>query len=76
MGTDWIAYSAYMLNFTSMSMRNIAWLRALSISANILYVFYGFTIGARPLMVGGTIAICIHGYQLYCLQRRNAARLT
>jgi|GEM_PF-7030397 len=69
MSVDWIAYSAYLINFTSMSMRRISRLRVLAISANVLYVCYGFAIQAHPLMVGGSIAICIHSYQLVRLMR-------
>jgi hypothetical protein len=56
------------LNLTSMVMKDILYLRLLSLTANAVYIIYGLLIGATPIVVGSFIAIIIHSVNIYRLK--------
>ena len=60
-----IGYAALLLNLTSMTMKNMLYLRYLSMIANGMYVMYGIGLNAWPIIIGCSIATLIHGYQIY-----------
>jgi len=60
---------ACLLNLLSMTMADMVRLRALSLTANAIFVLYGVQIDAYPIVVSCTIAAAIHCYQLVQLRR-------
>jgi hypothetical protein len=66
---DAIGYSALSLNIISMGMKNILYLRVCSLLANSMYVIYGILLYAMPMIIGGSIAVLLHTYRIYCLIR-------
>ncbi len=64
---DIIGYSALILNLFSMTMKNVLHLRMLAIGANSIYIIYGVFLKATPFIVGCTIAVVIHAYNVYNL---------
>jgi hypothetical protein len=61
------------LSLLAMTMKSILPLRIISAVANFVYVIYGYFLGAPPLVLGGTVAIVIHGYHIHKLARNNQA---
>ena len=61
---DLIGYAALIFNLISMTRSNVVRLRQISALANAVYVIYGFLISAYPVIIGGTIAVALHAYQL------------
>ena len=61
---DLIGYIGLTINLLSMTMKDILWLRWLSIVANFIYICYGVMLGAIPFIIGCSIAVCIHIYHL------------
>jgi len=61
---DIIGYVALAINLFSMSTKGEYKLRLISLFANLLFIVYGFLIIATPVIVGGIIATCLHGYHL------------
>ena len=61
---DAIGYFGLALNLYSMSTKGEYKLRAVSLIANVIYIFYGSLISATPIIVGCTIAVFLHGYHL------------
>lgn len=66
-----VGYAALVLNLTSMTMKNIFYLRLLSLVANVINLIYGILIDAPPFVVGGVIAICIHSFYIYKLYKNK-----
>lgn len=50
-GLFYVAQAAYGLTLLSYSVRNVAWLRALAITAGIAAIFYGFNASREPLWI-------------------------
>lgn len=69
--THFIGYSALALNLFSMTRKNMVYLRALSLMANGIYVVYGILLNAPPFIIGCSIAVGIHGYQLYMIYQKK-----
>ena len=61
---DCIGYGGLVINLYSMSTKGEYKLRLISLIANIIYILYGVLISATPIIVGCTIAVCLHGYHL------------
>lgn len=61
---DCIGYVALVINLYSMSTKGEYKLRLISLIANMGYILYGALISATPIIVGCTIAVCLHGYHL------------
>jgi hypothetical protein len=70
-----IGYAALLLNTLSMTMKNVLYLRALSLVANLIYIFYGILLGVPPMVIGCAIAIIIHSYWIYKLQKEKTVNL-
>lgn len=66
-----IGYAALLLNTFSMTMKNVLYLRVLSLLANLIYLFYGILFGVPPMIIGCAIAIIIHSYRIYKLQKEK-----
>ncbi len=59
-----IGYSGLALNLISMTMKNMFYLRLFALLANGIYVVYGAIINAPPFIIGCSIAVIIHVYQI------------
>lgn len=68
-----LGYIGLALNLLSMTMKNILTLRALSASANFIYIIYGVLLGAPPVIIGCTIAVVIHSYHIVKLIQKKKA---
>lgn len=53
-----------LLNLSSMAMKEVLYLRILSLCANIIYIIYGLLLQATPFIIGCTIAVGIHVYHI------------
>ena len=61
---DCIGYGALVINLYSMSTKGEYKLRLISLIANTIYILYGALISATPIIIGCTIAVLLHGYNL------------
>ncbi len=68
---DSIGYAALVINLYSMSTKGEYKLRIISLIANIGYIFYGALISATPIIIGCTIAVCLHGYHIKRLRTKG-----
>ncbi|WP_111683062.1 hypothetical protein [Winogradskyella tangerina] len=68
-----IGYSALGVNLLSMTMKNILLLRALSLIANLIYIAYGILLNAPPFIIGCGIAVLIHGFHIFKIQKSKKA---
>ena len=68
-----IGYVALVLNLISMTRKDMVYLRWLSLLANGLYIVYGILLKAPPFILGCSIAVSIHAYQLYQIHQRKEA---
>jgi hypothetical protein len=73
-----LGFLALTLNLTSMTMKNIFYLRVLSLIANSLYIVYGLLIDAAPIIAGSFVAVVIHAVSIYKLkhQKQSHDKLT
>lgn len=70
-----LGFLALTLNLTSMAMKDMLYLRALSLLANAIYVIYGLLIGAAPIVTGSFVAVVIHSVSIYRLKRSRQITL-
>ena len=63
-----IGYAALGLNLASMAMKNMLYLRVLSLLANLVYLVYGIVLQAPPFIIGCAIAVLIHTFQIVKLR--------
>lgn len=70
-----LGFLALSLNLTSMSMRDMMYLRVLSLTANALYFIYGLLIKSPPIMTGSLIAVVIHSISIYRMKQTKAMNL-
>ena len=63
--TNALGFLALTLNLTSMTMKDILYLRFLSLVANTIYIIYGLLIGAAPIIAGSFVAVVIHSVSIY-----------
>ncbi len=68
---DGVGYFALVINLYSMSTKGEYKLRLISLTANAIYIYYGFLIKASPVIIGCTIAVCLHAYHLKRLRVQN-----
>jgi len=68
---DSIGYIGLALNLYSTSTEGEYKLRLISLIANGVYIFYGVLIQAKPVLIGCTIAVFLHGYHLRRLQKKG-----
>ena len=67
-----LGFLALSLNLTSMTMKNMMYLRVMSLSANSLYIVYGILIQSLPIMTGSLIAVVIHAVSIFKMKQRKA----
>jgi drug/metabolite transporter (DMT)-like permease len=70
-----LGYIALVINLTSMTMKNVIYLRFLSLIANAIYIVYGFFLTSPPLMIGCGIAVVIHGFHIMKLRKEKNSNL-
>lgn len=68
MASDIVGYTALVLNLYSMSAKGERRLRIISAVANAIYIVYGSMISALPIIIGCSVAVCLHLYRLYHLK--------
>ena len=61
---DMIGYLALSINLYSMSVKGEQKLRIISAIANSFFVIYGSMIVAMPIIIGSSIAVCLHTYHI------------
>jgi hypothetical protein len=66
--THVLGFSALTLNLTAMAMKDILYLRVLSLLANTIYIIYGLLISAAPIVTGSFVAVVIHSISIYRLK--------
>jgi hypothetical protein len=66
--TTALGFLGLTLSLSSMAMKNILYLRFLSLTANAIYIVYGALLGAIPIIVGSIIAVLIHSVNIYKLK--------
>ena len=74
--TNALGFLALILNLTSMTMKDILYLRALSLVANALYIVYGLLMGAPPIITGSFVAVVIHAVRIYRLKHPKQITLS
>ena len=62
-----LGYGALVINLSSMAMKQVLYLRVLSLIANALYIVYGVLLNAPPFIVGCSVAVMIHGWHIFRL---------
>lgn len=67
-----LGFLALSLNLTSMAMKEMMYLRILSLIANALYIVYGILIQSPPIVTGSLIAVVIHAISIYKMKKRSA----
>ena len=65
-----IGYVALVLNLASMAMKDMFYLRSVSLTANAIYIVYGILLNAPPFIIGCSIAVLIHAHQIIKLRRQ------
>ncbi|MCP2024942.1 hypothetical protein L1276_000082 [Flavobacterium sp. HSC-32F16] len=66
-----IGYIALLLNTISITMKNVLYLRILSLIANLIYIIYGILLGIPPMIIGCAVAIMVHTYRIYKLHKEK-----
>ena len=74
--TNALGFFALTLNLTSMAMKDILYLRGLSLLANAIYIIYGLLIGAAPIVTGSFVAVVIHSVSIYRLKHPKQTTLS
>ena len=67
--TNALGYLGLILNLTSMAMKDVLYLRFLSLVANAIYFVYGLLIGATPVIIGSFIAVILHSVNIYKIKQ-------
>lgn len=66
---EWVGYAASALIVISLIMTSVVKLRIVNTAGCILFVIYGFTVGAYPVAVSNLLIVFINFYHLYRLKR-------
>jgi hypothetical protein len=74
--TNALGFLALTLNLTAMTMKDILYLRILSLVANTIYIIYGLLLGAAPIVMGSLVAVVIHAVTLYRLKHPKQITLS
>ena len=74
--TNALGFLALTLNLTAMTMKDILYLRVLSLVANAIYIIYGLLLGAAPIVAGSFVAVVIHAVTLYRLKHPKQITLS
>lgn len=65
---EWVGYSASALIVISLIMTSVVKLRVLNTAGCVLFVVYGFIIGAYPIAISNLMIVLINLYHLYKLK--------
>ncbi len=65
---EWVGYSASALIVISLIMTSVVKLRVLNTAGCVLFVVYGFIIGAYPVAISNLMIVLINLYHLYKLK--------
>lgn len=65
---EWVGYSASALIVISLIMTSVVKLRVLNTAGCVLFVVYGFIIGAYPVTISNLMIVLINLYHLYKLK--------
>lgn len=65
-------YTGLSLNLISMAMRNTLYLRVCALIANAVYIVYGFLLNAPPIYIGCSIAVLLHSYRIFKMQKETS----
>ena len=68
---DMIGYLALSINLYSMSVKGEQKLRIISAVANTCFIIYGSLIAALPIVIGSTIAVCLHSYHIIRISKEK-----
>ena len=68
---DTIGYLALATNLYSMYTKGEYKLRLISAIANAIYIVYGVLLNALPIIIGCSIAVCLHIYRLNKLKSKK-----
>jgi hypothetical protein len=74
--TNALGFLALTLNLSAMTMKDILYLRVLSLVANAIYIIYGLLLGAAPIVAGSFVAVVIHSVTIYRLKRPKQITLS
>jgi hypothetical protein len=74
--TNALGFLALTLNLTAMAMKDILYLRVLSLVANTIYILYGLLLGAAPIVTGSFVAVVIHSVSIYRLKHPKQITLS
>jgi hypothetical protein len=74
--TNALGFLALTLNLSAMTMKDILYLRVLSLVANTIYIIYGLLLGAAPIVAGSFVAVVIHGVTIYRLKHPKQITLS
>ncbi len=66
-----LGFLGLILSLASMSMKDILYLRFLSLAANSIYIIYGVLIDATPIIAGSIIAVIIQAIRIYKLNQNK-----
>mgnify|MGYP000132337353 CR=1 FL=1 len=66
-----LGYLAASINLVAMGMKNILFLRILSLTANTLFIAYGIQLQSTPIAWSCSIAALIHIYHLTKMYRES-----
>ena len=59
-----LGFLALFVNLLAVSRKNMQSFRLLHLSGSFLYIIYGFSISAMPIVLGAIFYACIHIFQL------------
>ena len=68
---DMMGYLALCINLYSMSVKGEQKLRIISAIANTCFVIYGSLIAALPIVIGSTVAVCLHSYHIIRIEKEK-----
>jgi hypothetical protein len=74
--TNALGFLALTLNLSAMTMKDILYLRVLSLVANAIYILYGLLLGAAPIVTGSFVAVIIHSVSIYRLKHPKQITLS
>lgn len=65
---EWVGYVASILIVISLIMTSVVKLRIVNTAGCVLFVFYGFVVGAYPVAISNLLIVLINLYHLYRLK--------
>ena len=71
MTVEWIGYLALAIGLIAIANKHMLWLRLLHGLSAATYIWYGISIEAYPLILGGSLFLLIHSYHLLKMAQRK-----